>query len=63
MNRTIRIALIPIVLIGLITTFSCSDSEQRIPLGLTRVVINMNLPKDNHDSGIGIIEQIRRYRR
>ncbi len=60
MNRTIRIALIPIVLIGLIITFSCSDTEHRIPIGSARVVINMGLPPETPDAELGLIERIRR---
>ncbi len=60
MNRTIRIALIPIVLIGLIITFSCSDTEHRIPIGSARVIINMGLPPETPDAELGLIERIRR---
>ncbi|TFH40936.1 MAG: hypothetical protein E4G96_06550, partial [Chrysiogenales bacterium] len=54
-----RLALIPAALAVLIMTFSCSDSEHRIPFGATRVVINMGLPAETPDAELGLIERIR----
>ncbi len=60
MNRTIARALIPLILTGFVTTFSCSDTEHRIPLGSSRVIINMGLPPETPDAELGLIERIRR---
>ncbi len=55
-----RLALIPAALAVLIMTFSCSDTEHRIPIGSARVVINMGLPPETPDAELGLIERIRR---
>ncbi len=60
MKRALRLAIIPIALAGMILTFSCSDSEHRIPFGYARAVINLNLPPETPDAQAGLIEKIRR---
>lgn len=61
MKRALRLAIIPIALAGMILTFSCSDSEHRIPFGYARAVINLNLPPETPDAQAGLIEKIRRF--
>ncbi len=61
MKRALRLAVIPIALAGMILTFSCSDSEPRIPFGAARVVINLNLPPETPAEQAGLIEKIRRF--
>ncbi len=60
MTRALRLAIIPIALAGMVLTFSCSDSEHRIPFGYARAVINLNLPPETPDAQAGLIERIRR---
>ena len=54
MKRIVRLTFVPLMLIGLVTTLSCSDSEHRIPFGYARAVINLNLPPEKPDSELGL---------